>query len=541
MNEFMLNPTKIDRPRSVFPVHFNAPTTMEVGDITPLWVEEILPGDTFSIDVSSVVFGYSPFVSRVLGNLYLDIYAFFVPNRLVWEHWQQFCGENDFGAWTQTNSYSLPTSSWTCVTDDESNVGSIGDHMSLPLSYYSDGSSTIDVNELPLRGYYRIYNEWFRNQNTQSPILVTYGDASLPSSLDYEHVLLKASRFADYFSMALPQPQKGAAVQVPLGESANVYIGGSGLPVNNGLASNSVQILGYTSNGSEFNFRGVTGVSSGGDIGHLFAGQRVTNLSVDLSTATAATINQWRLAFQTQRYLETLARGGSRYIESLKSLFNVTNGDARLQRVEYLGGKRIPLRFQEVVNTTASSTGENALGQQVVKLTNGDISDLFTKSFTEHGWLHVYGVIRYKHQYCQGLRRKFDRHDFLDFYNPIFDNIGETPVYEKEIYARGDAEDSDLTVFGYQEAWADYRYIPDSVSGWLRPSLLNGLTTFTFGDSYTAAPTLAGFMDEPSEFVKRTVALSNDQYPFVIADFLFTGKMARPMSVSSVPGLIDHH
>lgn len=536
MNEFMLNPTRIDRPRSVFPLKFRAPTTMKVGEITPLMLKEVLPGDTWSFDLSSVITAFSPFVSRVYGDLFLDVYAFFVPNRLVWDHWQQFCGENDTGAWTQTRQYVVPMSNY------DSSVGtggSIGDHMGLPCNILPN--ETIQVNELPLRGYYRIYNEWFRNENTDSPVPVTYGDAA-QSGYFYEDHLLTACRFADYFSEGLPGPQKGGAVSIPL--VGNAPIIGSDKWTSLGNYGFGINVSGVTTvpNGSVLTFENTGNGLAGNGVYPSAKAIDKTNLVADLSNVTAATINQWRLAFQTQKYLELMARGGSRYIESLKSLFGVTNGDARLQRTEYLGGKRIPLTFQEVVATSSSadnSATQYALGQQVVKSVTHDVSSICTKSFTEHGFLHVYGVIRAKHQYCQGLERMWTRKDFLDFYNPVFDSIGETPIYNKEIYCSGD-ETQDNQVFAYQEAWADYRYDPDKVTGLLRPNITDSLSTFTFADKFDKLPTLNGFMHETRSNVVRAFALQNQPADF-ICDFFFMGKKVRPMSVRSIPGLIDHH
>lgn len=538
MNEFQLNPTSISKPRSVFPIGFRAPTTLKVGEITPLMVKEVLPGDTFSIDLSSVIVAYSPFVSRVYGDLFLDVYAFFVPNRLVWNHWEQFCGQNDEGAWTQTNSYEIPNSLYQPVIGD---VGCIGDHMNLPMPSSSDDNVTFSVSELPLRGYERIYNEWFRNQNTTSPVAVVYGDDGDAGDLFYESQPLKASRFADYFSQCLPGPQKGPDVTFSLGESAPIIgdtsmhslVNGISLDRATGAAYSGTQI-GILNNDSNHLTGGLASTNN-----LKFAS---TNLVADLSAATATSIENFRLLVMTERYLETLATGGSRYIETLKSLFGVTNGDARLQRTELLGGKKIPLRFQEVVATSSStdtSATQYALGQQVVKSSTNDVSSLFTKSFTEHGWLHVYGVIRAKHQYSQGIDRSWRRKDFLDFYNPLFDHLGETPVYEDEIYATESQISSDSPIFGYQEAWADYRYDRDCVTGYLRPNLTNGLSTFTFAENFTDAPTLSGFMNETRSNVKRTMTLTDESLPDFICDFYFFGKKARAMSRRSRPaGLV---
>lgn len=538
MNEFMLNPTRIDRPRSIFPIQFRSPTTMRVGDIVPLMCKEVLPGSTFSLDCSSVLQAASPFVSRVYGDLFLDLYAFFVPNRLVWEHWQQFCGENDTGAWTQTTDYTIPTEPW----DPSVSAQCLGDYFGLP---FNSNGVLVDVSELPLRGYYRIYNEFFRNENTDVAKVVTYGDGK-NTAIDYEDQPLQACRFPDYFSMALPGAQKGGAVMVPLGSSAPIVtsktiteFGNNPLILSSGASSvnpsQMYQVMASPSGSNQLSI-GYANASSGAT--GSFTG---SNLVADLSAASAATINQWRLAFQTQKYLELMARGGSRYIESLKSLFGVTNGDARLQRCEYLGGKRIPIQFQEVVATSSSSAESQtqyALGQQVIKSVTHDSSSLFTKSFSEHGYLHVYGVIRQRHQYSQGLERHWTRKKFLDLYNPIFDTIGETPVYNREIFYSG--SDTDNEAFGYQEAWAEYRYDPDRITGYLRPDVPGGLSSYSFADKYQSTPTLNGFMHEDRSFVTRTMALDKQPFDF-ICDFYFSGKKALPMSLRSIPGLIDHH
>lgn len=553
MNEFVLNPTRIDKPRSVFPVHLRAPTTMKVGEITPLLVKEVLPGDTFSIDLSSAVAAASPFVSRVFGDLFLDVYAFFVPNRLVWNHWQQFCGENDSGAWTQTNQYEVPTAPWTLSSEANGKTFlSLGDHMGLPMQTGAVSEDrTVQVNLLPFRGYARIYNEWFRNENVDFPLVVSYGDSYLSSETGPEAAPMQACRFNDYFSAALPGAQKGGAVGITaqgyapvIAKYGDAYFHETGASVMLGsteVPENAMTALPVYSN---IGTRRLLVDTSNVKTSNLDMLKEVnfTNLYADLSSSTAVTINQWRLAFQTQKYLELMARGGTRYFESLKSLFGVTNDFARMQMTEYLGGKQIRLAFQEVVATSSSAENSDtkyALGQQTIKSFTVDKSSLFTKSFTEHGFLHIYGVIRYKHQYCQGLDRQWTRKDFLDYYNPVFDSIGETPIYQKEIFCDGSSRDD--SVFGYQEAWADYRYDKDQVTGLLRPNgLANSLSTMTFADNYSSVPTLGNFMPEQRDFVTRTLALQNLSADF-ICDFMFTGKKVRTMSVRSIPGLIDHH
>ena len=541
-----LNPTSIKRPRSVFPINKRHITTMKIGEITPIFCEEVLPGDTFTIDLTTITRMAVPFVNPVYGDVTMSIYAFFAPNRLLWEHWHQFCGQNDERAWTQTNEYKIPQA--TLNTSNNSKLGQIGDHLGLPIN--NNAGANIRINELPLRAYARIYNEYFRNENTDDPILINYGDGE-NTSIKYNNDCLKAARFHDYFSNALPAPQKGEAATIPLDGTAPVTLQGlSYVPENQGkniiLAGDSGQT----------NMKLAT-TNSGGSI-PAEVPQTLTNLKVDLSQSVTASINAWRLAAQTQIFLETCARYGTRYNELIYGLFGVKTGDTRSYRTEEIGEVHFKLAMQEVTATSSSadnSATEYALGQQVVKLASGNSASLFTKSFSEHGYIMIMAVPRVKHQYCQGIERKWTRETFLDFYNPIFDNIGETPVMQSEIYATADNspngdnaswhDEKIQKAFGYQEAWAEYRYFKDDVTGYMRPNQGSvtgdtGLPTYTFADNYTAAPTLNGFMKETRTNVQRTLALTKLEYDLMV-DNVFTGKMARTMSVRSIPGLMDHH
>lgn len=554
LNKTGYNPTTIKRPRSIFPLEKRNITTMKIGEITPIYCEEVMPGDTFSIDVASMIRAATPFVSPVYGDLTLSIYAFFAPARLLWDHWFQFWGQNDEKAWTANYNYIVPKGKWTYLhpaLDTSGLKGSLGDHLGLPLKQGTGAPKSAPINELPARAYFRIYNEYFRNENTDNPVLVNYGDEA--NSDLYLQPLKTACKWHDYFTDCLPAPQKGPSVTIPLGESAKLiatdetYSLGKPIVLTDGetpnlmLGTNSVaQLSGITATAEQLNAMGQRHVD-------------LTNLKADLSTATAATINQWRLAAQTQIFYETCARYGTRYNELIYGLYGVKTGDTRAYRTELLGGVHIPLKMQEVVANSSSadnSATQYALGQQVVKLTTGDNSNITTKSFSEHGYLMVMAVVRQKQQYWQGLERKWKRNTPLDFYNPIYDNIGETPVYTNEIYAdektmpaepqkygQINFEDEGKDILGYQEAWAEYRYCKDEITGEMRP---NFLPTYTFAQEYDKAPTLPNIMHEDRKGFQRASAITNLNYD-LMCDFEIHGKMARPMAVRSIPGLLDHH
>lgn len=540
------NPTTINRPRSIFPINKRHITTLKIGEITPIFCEEVLPGDSWSPDISAVSRMAAPFVSPVYGDVTLSIYAFFCPNRLLWDHWFQFCGQNDDHAWTQTNNYKIPQA--PISLGNQSKLGAIGDHLGLPVN---NNAGQTYINELPLRAYARIYNEYFRNENTDDPILINYGDDT-NTALTYDSECLKACRFHDYFSNALPAPQKGPSVTVPLGGTAPVVM----TDLNQAATTDHPLYMDVVNPSSNMWFTIGTNTlvypGSGDKI-------QVSNMEADLSKAVSATINAWRLAAQTQIFYETCARYGTRYNELIYGLFGVKTGDTRAYRVEELGGLHFNLAMQEVTATSSSadnSASQYALGQQVVKLASGNKGSLFTKTFVEHGYLMFVAVPRVKHQYNQGIERKWTRETFLDFYNPVFDNIGETPVKQSEIYAKkenvlgpGNPEYTSWNeineTFGYQEAWAEYRYFKDDVTGYMRPNKgsrpeANGLPTYTFADNYDSAPTLNGFMKETRTNIQRTLALTNLDYD-IMADFMITGKVARDMNVRSIPGLLDHH
>lgn len=550
VSRFTLNPS-VDIQRSKFERNSDVKFSFNVGDLVPFYVDEVLPGDTFSIDTSKVV-RMQPLVSPIMDNLYLDTYWFFVPNRLVWSHWKNFCGENTTTKWTPSVEYSVPktrglvTSSSTVDQTERWLPGDIADYMGIPVfssGVATSGNDYLEVNCLPFRGYALIWNEFFRDQNLQDPIPVETGDDGyvvdnsndVPNRICQGSGILKACKYHDYFTSCLPSPQKGPDVNIPLSGLAQVVTGNAIAPSN--------------SNPVSFSKMGAPSVTAG----YLNAGASLTfethhdstnnlipnNLYASLGSASLGTINELRLAFQMQRIYEKDARGGTRYTEILKNHFGVTSPDARLQRPEYLGGSRIPININQVVQT--SSTSNTPQGNTAAYSVTADVHSDFTKSFVEHGFIFGLCVARYDHTYQQGLERFWSRSDRFDYYWPSLANIGEQPVKRKEIYCTGIA-DNDERVFGYQEAWADYRYKPSRVAGEMRSLVPNTLDVWHLADNYAGAPFLsAEWIQEDKTNLNRALAVSDSVSNQLWADIFIKNTSVRPMPIYSIPGLIDHY
>lgn len=549
-SHFSLNP-HVDISRSRFDRSASFKTSFNVGDIVPFYVEEVLPGDTFQVKSSKVV-RMQTLLTPMMDNVYLDTYYFFVPNRLVWNHWKEFCGENTESAWIPETEYNIPQ--LVSPASDGWKVGTIADYFGIPT-----GVPGLSVNALPFRAYALIMNEWFRDQNLQDPLVVPLDDSTVTGVNTGTFVTdvakgglpYIASKYHDYFTSCLPSPQKGPDVTIPVAVSGdlpvvsknvavpspgNVLLSGKAF-VNSGLSDVGVGIF-NNSNMAVGTDRYMRTLSSSVD------GFVPSNLwAVQSGNAQAATINQLRLAFQIQKFYEQQARGGSRYTEVVRSFFGVTSPDARLQRPEYLGGNRIPINVNQVIQQSGTESTGTPQGTVVGMSQTTDTHEDFIKSFTEHGFIIGVMVARYDHTYQQGLNRMWSRKDKFDYYWPVFANIGEQAVKNKEIYATGSAPGSkDDEVFGYQEAWADYRYKPSQVTGEMRSQYEKSLDVWHLADDYAQLPTLSdSWIREDKMNVDRVLAVTSKVSNQLFADIYVTNYATRPMPMYSVPGLIDHH
>lgn len=537
--------------RSRFDRSSSIKTTFNAGDLIPFYVDEVLPGDTFTIDTAKVVRMQTP-LTPVMDNIYLDTYYFFVPNRLVWKHWINLMGENTESAWIPDTQYSVPQ---VTAPSGGWSVGTVADYMGIPT-----GVEGLSVNAMPFRAYALIVNEWFRDENLQDPLNISLEDATQQGSNGANYIIdcslggkpFVAGKLHDYFTSCLPSPQKGPDVTVPLLEGnipVKAYpedVPGVTLQEPLGILFNFPRpnedvtslMPAFTRDESRYRWNMDSYIDTSSQ-----SVEKTTpflrNLWADVGSTTFASINTLRLAFQTQKYFEKLARGGSRYIESIKVNFDVTNPDYRLQRPEYLGGNRIPITINQVIQQSESTSTSPQGATTGQSLTTDRHSD-FTKSFTEHGYVIGLMVARYHHTYQQGLSRMWTRKAALDFYFPVFANIGEQPVLNQEIYAQGTAQDTE--VFGYQEAWAEYRYRPSICTGEMRSTYKQSLDSWHLGDDYKSLPQLSPtWIQEDKTNVDRVLAVQSTLANQFFADIYVKCKATRPMPVYSVPGLIDHH
>lgn len=547
-SRFALNPTRLDMSRSRFDRSSSYKTTFNTGDLIPFYVDEVLPGDTFTIDTSKVV-RMQTLLTPVMDNIYLDTYFFFVPNRLTWTHWRELMGENTQSAWLPEIEYSVPqiiapAGGWQ--------VGTIADYMGIPT-----GVAGLSVNAMPIRAYALICNEWFRDENLTDPLNIPVTDATVTGSNGGVYVTdvakggkpFKCAKYHDYFTSCLPAPQKGPDVTIPVGtlESIPVITGSVHDGVTNPLLFSNPGPGGATSFVSSPNpSAGNVDPSSTYELLSSNTSGRNHVAPLNLWTqegsgfAAAATINQLRTAFQIQKMYERDARGGTRYIEILKSHFGVVSPDARLQRPEYLGGSRVPININQVVQSSGTAESGTPQGTTAAYSLTTDSHSEFTKSFVEHGFIIGLMVARYDHTYQQGLERFWSRKDRFDYYWPVFANLGEQAVLNKEIYAQG--TDVDDEVFGYQEAWADYRYRPSRVTGEMRSTYAQSLDVWHLADHYETLPSLSdAWIREDAATVNRVLAVSDNLSAQLFCDIYIRCLATRPMPLYSIPGLIDHH
>ncbi len=502
-------------------------TTFDEGKLIPIFCDEVLPGDSFKLKVTTFTRMATP-IFPVMDNLYLETFFFFVPMRLIWDNFQKFMGEQENPG--DSTDYLIPTYTATTALA----VGSLSDYFGIPT-----GVANISYNILPHRAYWLIWNEWFRDENLQDSAPVFKGDAGKVWESDTKvngfgpcDCAPRGKRY-DYFTSCLPWPQKGPGVELPLGTLAPITYS----PDSDISSYKFAQVL--SPDGSNGRMLGAT-VSNiyinNQDPGPFFtpSSDRVS-LYADLSQASAATINSLRQAFQLQRYYEKDARGGTRYIEKIKSHFGVTSPDARLQRPEYLGGHSDRININPVVQTS-STDSTSPQGNLSAFGVSGARYHGFSKSFVEHGYIIGLANVRADLTYQQGLNRMWSRKTVLDFYWPSFAHLGEQAVLNKEIFAQGTSKDEE--VFGYQERYGEYRYKPSMITGKFRSTYAQSLDAWHFSQKFENLPTLSNQFIQDNPPISRCLAVPSE--PHFLMDAFFNLKCVRPMPLFGTPGLIDH-
>lgn len=542
----------MERPRSKFDRGHQLLTTINEGELVPIYMDEVLPGDTARVQLNGLIRMSTP-IYPIMDNCYMDTYFFFVPARLLWEHFENMFGENDTDYWAEDTEYSTPK----CTIGGTSGLanGSIGDYFGLPTQV----TNALEVNALPARAYCKIYNEWFRDENLEAPLMLGYkktddggtnADASKvtenANALDqttntneatlYAMKPARAGKFHDYFTSCLPSPLKNAEpVTIPMLGNAPVkaYADEKRETLKEGTDENYegktwASYLGY---GQETLVN--TGVVSRAGYGM----ENWTYLGADLSSVTGATINDLRQAIALQHIFESDARNGTRYREFLSGTWGVTSPDSRLQIPEYIGGQRIAINVNQVVQTsqTDTTTGQ-ALGNTAAYSLTTCSKQMADYAATEYGYIIGLAVVRVEHSYQQGLATKWTRGGRFTYYDPRLAALGEQPVYNREIYADGSEKDSQI--FGYQEAWADYRYKPSYVTGEMRSNYQTSLDAWHYADDYDKLPTLsAEWIQEGRENIDRTIAVTSAVSHQFLCDFWFNETWFREMPIYSIPGI----
>lgn len=566
----------MQRPRSKFDRSHQLLTTINEGDLVPIYCDEVLPGDTARVRLNGLIRMSTP-IYPVMDNCYMDTYFFFVPCRLLWEHWENMFGENDKDYWAEKTEYSTPTCKIGGTVNNDGYLanGSIGDYFGLPTNV----KNKIEVNALPARAYAMIYNEWFRDENLEAPLMLGYkksdeGGADEHPAYEevkntsvnnpektigtneatfYAHKPAKAGKFHDYFTSCLPSPLKSDPVEIsltgdapvimgnynentgkvdPYSKETNIWFNGTGTGA--GRAYNrfyneptpgypAVELAGVETNGAATD-------PSGNNI-------MLGNLYTNLENVTAISIQDLRMAVALQHIFEADARNGTRYREFLSGTWGVTSPDSRMQIPEYIGGQRIAINVNQVVQTsqTDTKTGQ-ALGNTAAYSLTTCSKQIVDYAATEYGYIIGLAVVRVEHSYQQGLATKWTRKGRFTYYDPRLAALGEQPVYNREIYTQGTAEDNEI--FGYQEAWADYRYKPSYVTGEMRSNYQTSLDAWHYADNYDKLPRLsAEWIQEGQQNIDRTIAVTSNVSHQFLCDFYFNEDWYREMPIYSIPGI----
>lgn len=542
--------------RSRFKMKQDIKLTLNAGELIPFYVAETLPGDTFSVDTKGICRMSTP-IYPVMDNCYLDIYYFHVPMRIVWKHTKEFFGENDTAPWTQKTEYKIPKliikgDTGAALDQEIPHEGSIADYFGIPINITTEKNTTEKgkINALPFRGYVKIWNEWFRDQNIDNPAILKTEDnderleiGGKWETLSKEKILqyafkggkpLWVNKFHDRFTSALPSPQKGTPTLIPMSGNAEIYLG-----QNIGEKSeDKIFLREFTSNLTGDEVPWIQNLNNNARI----SGARVKtgnteNISLgfyaDMNTVTGATINNLRQAFAVQQFMEADARGGTRYREIIRNHFGVDIDDKTVQIPEYLGGQRYMINVNQVVQTSATDS-KSPQGNAAAISVTPFMENSFTKSFQEHGYVIGVCCIRNDNTYQQGIEKLWSRTEKFDFYWPEFAHLGEQAILNKEIYAQGTEDDE--KAFGYQEAYSEYRMTPNRVCGAFRSKAKQPLDAWHYADNYKELPTLSQeWLATDKSVIDRTIAVQNQ--PQFIMDVLVENDAVRPMPIYGTPGL----
>jgi hypothetical protein len=520
-------------PRARFKRDYSLLTTMNEGDLVPIYCDEVLPADTAKIDLNALMRMSTP-LYPVMDNCYCDFYFFFVPSRLLWEHFENLMGQNDSTFWAEKVEYTTPK---TTAPTGGWNVGTLADYFGIPT-----GVENLQVNSLPFRAYAKIWNEWFRDENLQQPVTMSKTDATTAGSnagtalTDTEAggLPLKVCKYKDYFTSCLPSPQKGEAITLPMTGTAPIYGYGTA-NLKEKLTNDDVglikQFIPY--------FAGKNGDELSGAKPAQFYTEIDDSLhpvlGADMSNVTAATINELRQAIAVQHIMERDARTGTRYKEILQGAWGVTSPDARLDRSEYIGGYRLPININQVIQTSSTDSTSPQGNTAAFSMTTMS-RNMATYSATEHGFIIGLAAVRVDHSYQQGLSRLWTRSTRFSYYDPMLANLSEQAVLNQEIYAQGNTQDEE--VFGYQEAWADYRYRTNMITGEMRSTYAQTLDAWHYADKYNELPRLSSdWIKEGRQNIDRTIAVESQNSRQFICNFYFDQTWTRAMPIYSIPGL----